>query len=110
MEHNLILAIKPENYSTRISICHGNDLLFLKSINHNTDELDKFEEITDQHKFRSDRVIDELKKAEIEIDKISTVAFSKRREASAIITLIRDLHFNNLSTHITKKHCAKWAS
>jgi len=73
MDKFVILAINPGSTSTKISVSHNEKSVFLKTIRHSIEELDEFEKITDQFEFRKNIIMEELKKAEICIDKISAV-------------------------------------
>ncbi len=73
MDNILILAINPGSTSTKIAVYCTNKQLFLKNIKHSSDELEKFEKITDQYEFRKQIILEELKKAEIRINEIKIV-------------------------------------
>ena len=73
MENTRILCLKPEFYQTKAVVYQGSKMLFLKSIPHSEDELNRFDKITDQHQFRANEVLRELKKADIRIDLIHIV-------------------------------------
>ena len=68
-----ILAINPGSTSTKIAVYLNSKLIFLKSINHSVEELAKFEKIVDQYSFRKNIILEELRYAHIEIDKIEIV-------------------------------------
>ena len=68
-----ILAINPGSTSTKIAVYFNTKVVFLKSIQHSSEELKKFKRISDQFEYRRDIIIDELKNAKIEIDKIQIV-------------------------------------
>jgi len=48
-------------------------MIFLKSIRHNVDTLNTFTKLTDQHIYRTEVIIDELKKAGIAVENISVI-------------------------------------
>ena len=73
MENIRILCLKPEFYLTKAVVYQGTKMLFLKSIIHNKEDLKKFDRITDQHEFRANEVMRELKNAEIRTDLIKIV-------------------------------------
>jgi butyrate kinase len=73
MENNLILAIKPEYTASKLAVYQGSVLLFLKAIKYTLEEVQKFDNQTDQYVQRAIRIIEELKNAEIELDKIRIV-------------------------------------
>ena len=71
--NQLILAINPGSTSTKIAVYRNSEKVFIKNINHDTNDLAQFETITDQYNFRKDIIIDELRKAKIDLDLISVV-------------------------------------
>ena len=68
-----ILAINPGSTSTKIAVYTNTKVIFLKSIQHPTEELCRFDNISDQYSYRKDIIMDELKHAQIELDKIEAV-------------------------------------
>lgn len=68
-----ILAINPGSTSTKIAVYTNTKVVFLKSIQHDPEELQKFKEISDQYSYRKELIISELKLAGIEMDKIEAV-------------------------------------
>ena len=74
MQHeNMILTINPGSTSTKIAVFSGIKILFLKNIKHSVEELEPYEEITDQFEFRKKIILEELKEAEINMNAISIV-------------------------------------
>ncbi len=68
-----ILAINPGSTSTKIAVYANTKVIFLKSIQHPSEELCQFENIVDQYSYRKDIIMDELKHAQIEMEKIEAV-------------------------------------
>ncbi len=68
-----ILAINPGSTSTKIAIFEGTEQIFIQNIKHSTEELSKFETITDQYEFRRDVIISELEKANIDLHSINII-------------------------------------
>ncbi|MFC2115730.1 butyrate kinase [Bacteroidota bacterium] len=68
-----ILAINPGSTSTKVAIYVNTKVIFLKSIPHDYDELGKFRMVADQFEYRKDIILEELKNAHIELDKIEAV-------------------------------------
>jgi butyrate kinase len=68
-----ILAINPGSTSTKIAVYINTKVVFLKSIQHSIEELQKFHRISDQFAYRRDIIMEELKNAKIEIDEIQIV-------------------------------------
>lgn len=73
MSEQLILAINPGSTSTKIAVYNGNRQLFLKNIQHSSDEIAGYSKITDQYEFRKKIILDELEGAGIEVDKIRII-------------------------------------
>lgn len=73
MALHYILAINPGSTSTKVAVYINTKVIFLKNIPHNIEELAKFKRISDQYKYRKDIVIEELKNAHIEFEKIGVV-------------------------------------
>jgi butyrate kinase len=70
---NRILAINPGSTSTKIAVFEGSKQIFLKNIKHSSDEISKFDKITDQYEFRKNIILEELKNASIEIDSLQVI-------------------------------------
>jgi butyrate kinase len=73
MEAKLILAINPGSTSTKIAVFENAKQIFLSKIKHSSDEIDKFVKISDQYEFRKNLILEELKYANIPIEKIVSV-------------------------------------
>jgi butyrate kinase len=73
MEEELLLAINPGSTTTKIAVFRNTREVFLKTIKHSCEEIEKFEKITDQYEFRRDIILKELKGAEIVIENIQIV-------------------------------------
>ena len=61
----LILVINPGSTSTKIAVYDDAKPIMLRSIAHTAEELNQFEEVTDQFQFRKQIVIDELRRMDI---------------------------------------------
>jgi butyrate kinase len=68
-----ILAINPGSTSTKVAVYVNAKVIFLKSIPHDIEELNKYDQIADQFKYRKDIILEELKDAHIELDEIKAV-------------------------------------
>ncbi len=68
-----ILAINPGSTSTKIAVYQNAKALFLKTLRHSTEELDRFEKITDQYEYRKEMIYQELEQAEIRLNLIRAV-------------------------------------
>lgn len=73
MNKNKILAINPGSTSTKIAVYHNNTSVFLKTIRHSSEELEKFEKIADQFEYRKKVVLEELINADINIKRIDAI-------------------------------------
>ncbi len=69
----LILAINPRVLYTQMAIYNGNKMAFLKKINHEPIELDKYDHISKQAEFRKEVILEELEKNDINITDIYIV-------------------------------------
>jgi len=65
MEGIGILAINPGSTSTKIGVFVDLNPIFLKNIKHDPEELDKFEKITDQFRYRKDIIAKQLNDGDI---------------------------------------------
>ncbi len=68
-----ILAINPGSTSTKIAVYKDYDPVFVKTIRHQTHDLEGFQRITDQFSFRKDIILRELEDAAIDLNKIRVV-------------------------------------
>ena len=68
-----ILVINPGSTTTKIAVYDGNKSIFLKSIKHTVEQLQRFDKISDQYEFRKEVILNELIHAEIDIEKIDAV-------------------------------------
>lgn len=73
MEELRILAINPGSTSTKIAVFSEANPIFVRTITHSTEELSKFEKITDQYAFRKAIIYKQLEEAGIEMDTIRAV-------------------------------------
>lgn len=56
MERKFILAINPGSTSTKVSLFEGEDEFKTHKIDHNKEELEKYEKVTDQYDYRLDLI------------------------------------------------------
>lgn len=73
MGEQLILAINPGSTSTKIAVYNGNHQVFLKNIQHSSEEISRFNRITDQYEFRKNIILNELKAAGIDVTHLKIV-------------------------------------
>ncbi|HOY32371.1 MAG TPA: butyrate kinase [Bacteroidales bacterium] len=60
MEKRNILVINPGSTSTKIAVFKSNELIFTKNIKHPTEEIERFERISDQYEYRKNIIVNEL--------------------------------------------------
>ncbi len=73
MEQYRILAINPGSTSTKIAVYQNTKPVFLKNIKHSAEELKGYKKITDQFIFRKEIILEEIGKADVEIELIKAV-------------------------------------
>ncbi len=73
MEAQYILAINPGATSTKIAVYMANSFVFLKSIRHESGELEGFNHITEQLDYRMDLVIKEMEENHIPADQVRLI-------------------------------------
>jgi len=73
MECAHILAINPGSTSTKMAVFTESKSVLLKTIRHESSELDAYPRITDQFQFRKDLILKELNDSGIPLEKIEVV-------------------------------------
>lgn len=73
MENIYVLAINPGSTSTKIAVFENEKPVFQNNIKHTNDDLKDFTKITDQYEFRKNIILEELKKEDIDINRINGV-------------------------------------
>ena len=73
MDNPRILAINPGSTSTKIGVFEGINPLFMKTIRHTTEELEPFDKITEQFKFRKDIILRELQEADVQLELVKAI-------------------------------------
>lgn len=73
MQDVQIIAINPGSTSTKLGVFQNENPIFLKTINHAIEELEKFERITDQFQYRKDLILHQLESAEISKELVRAV-------------------------------------
>lgn len=68
-----IIAINPGSTSTKIAVYDNESPVLVKNIVHTTEELDRFERITDQFEYRKELICKVLKEAEIRMDLVRAI-------------------------------------
>jgi butyrate kinase len=111
-----ILVINPGSTSTKIAVYKSNTNVFLKNIEHNSEELSKYKKVVDQFEFRKQEVLDELVCADCSLNDIKLVigrgGLLKPMESGVYRVndiMIRDIinpmaeHVSNLGGYIAKE-------
>ncbi len=73
MKSYKILAINPGSTSTKISVFENQDLLMEKTLRHSTEEINKYEKISDEFEFRKNVIMESLEQAGISVDSLDAV-------------------------------------
>lgn len=73
MEKYKILAINPGSTSTKIAVFENEELIYEKTLRHSSEEINKYENISDQFKFRKDVIEEALKDANLEVQDLSAI-------------------------------------
>ncbi len=68
-----ILAINPGSTSTKIAVYDDLKPIFIKSIQHSSEEISGFDKIADQYHFRKDAIVTALKDANISISDMNVI-------------------------------------
>jgi len=68
-----VLVINPGSTSTKIAVYKNEKEIFTKNLSHTSDELSKFEKITDQYEFRKEIILKALKENDISPESLSCV-------------------------------------
>lgn len=106
MENVRILAINPGSTSTKIAVYENTNPIFIKNLKHSSVDLEKFENLAAQFEFRKNIILDELHKAEIDLQTINAIVgrggLVKPIESGVYRineNLIRDLRNSPLGEH-----------
>lgn len=73
MNSVFVLAINPGSTSTKIAVFENTNPLFIQTIRHSKEELDKYSRITDQFTFRKNLILQQLDNDEINLNSIQVV-------------------------------------
>jgi len=68
-----ILLIHPETQNTKVAVYLGTELIFLKTIYHKSEDLERFDDINDQLVWRKELVWNELKENGIDTETIEVI-------------------------------------
>jgi len=73
MDCSYILAINPGSTSTKVAVYQDTKSILLKTIRHESNELEQFSQIADQFQFRKDLIMKELISSDIPLEKIEII-------------------------------------
>jgi butyrate kinase len=73
MQRENLLVINPGSTSTKVAVFRNTENILQKNLNHSTDELAKYEKITDQFQYRQEMILEWLKEEKIEIESLAAV-------------------------------------
>ena len=73
MEKKYVLAINPGSTSTKVSIFEGDLEIKTKKLDHKLEDLEEYEQITDQYEYRLNIILDWLKAEGIDTSKLASV-------------------------------------
>lgn len=68
-----ILTINPGSTSTKIAVFENEDLLYEKTLRHSSEEIGKYEKISDQFEFRKNVIEESLKEANLKIEDLDAI-------------------------------------
>jgi len=69
----LVLVINPGSTSTKVALFNKEENMIQKNLSHSSEELDKFDKITDQFAYRKDIIVNWMKEEGYTIDQLSAV-------------------------------------
>lgn len=73
MSNYKILAINPGSTSTKIAVFENENMVFEKTLRHSSEEIGKFEKISDQFEFRKSVIEEALAENEIKVEDLSAI-------------------------------------
>jgi butyrate kinase len=73
MQRENLLVINPGSTSTKVAVFRNTENILQKNLDHSTDELAKYEKITDQFQYRQEMILEWLKEEKIEIESLAAV-------------------------------------
>lgn len=68
-----VLVINPGSTSTKVALFKGENNLVQKNLSHSTEELDKFDKITDQFEYRKDMIVQWMQEEGYSTDQLKAV-------------------------------------
>ncbi|MDF2592269.1 MAG: buk [Clostridia bacterium] len=73
MQRENLLVINPGSTSTKVAVFRNMENILQKNLNHSTEELAKYEKITDQFQYRQEMILEWLKEEKIEVESLAAV-------------------------------------
>ena len=68
-----ILVLNPGSTSTKIAVYEDETQLFVTNIEHDNEEIEKYDSIYDQYEFRKQIILDEMKKRGVDPSELTCV-------------------------------------
>lgn len=73
MQRNNVLVINPGSTSTKVAVFRDGQSIVQKNLSHSTEEVGKFEKITDQYAYRQNIILNWLNEENIDVKSLSAV-------------------------------------
>lgn len=73
MQRENLLVINPGSTSTKVAVFRNNENILQKNLSHSTEELAKYEKITEQFQYRQEMILEWLKEEKIEVESLAAV-------------------------------------
>jgi len=73
MQRENLLVINPGSTSTKVAVFRNAENILQKNLSHSTEELAKYEKITDQFQYRQEMILEWLKEEKIEVESLAAV-------------------------------------
>ena len=103
-----ILAINPGSTSTKIAVFENHNQIFTHTLRHSSEELSKFEKISDQYEFRKDAIVKALSDNSIVINELSVIVGRGGlvRPIESGVYEVNDRMIEDLSKGISGEHAS----
>lgn len=73
MQRENLLVINPGSTSTKVAVFRNAENILQKNLSHSTEELAKYEKITEQFQYRQEMILEWLKEEKIEVESLAAV-------------------------------------
>lgn len=103
-----ILSINPGSTSTKFAVFHDEEQVFIHTIRHSGEELMPYKNISDQYEFRKNLILEELKKAGIDLSDLSVVVGRGGlvRPVESGVYIVNENLINDLKNPIVGEHAS----